>query len=435
MPRLYLIAMCSHIRRVCSASRFAVVPMSHYSTNPVPDRAAAEKLQLVILASACWDVATPVNVHHIARRFAAAGHRMLFVESTGLRQPSVRSMHDRSRVVRRLGGWWRGARQVEENLTVLSPLTLPAHWPQPARSLAARWLGAAVRHAMKQHDFQQPILWAFLPGYYRTVERIPHQLLVYHCVDDYAANPGVDAAMVRDDERNMLNQADLVFASSKPLAERLGKVRNDVHLLPNVADVTRFASAVEDELPEPTDLAGVGRPRAVYVGNLAAYRFDGELLAQVAERLPSVHFILIGPPGVGDLDAAAAHWPTLGKRPNIHMLGPRPHHELPAYLAHCDAGMIPFLDNDHTRSSFPLKLWEMLGAGLAVVGSDLPALRGVAPPEMLRVARDADSFADALQAVISDAGRGREQRLAVARQHDWSQRIEELRALLGSMMK
>ncbi len=55
---------------------------------------------LVILASAVWDTPAPVNAHQIARRFAARGHPVLFVESTGLRAPA-QPRRDAPQVVRR----------------------------------------------------------------------------------------------------------------------------------------------------------------------------------------------------------------------------------------------------------------------------------------------------------------------------------------------
>jgi hypothetical protein len=40
------------------------------------------------------------------------------------------------------------------------------------------------------------VLWAFLPTALPLAERLAAGLVVYHCVDHYAANPGVDAAWV-----------------------------------------------------------------------------------------------------------------------------------------------------------------------------------------------------------------------------------------------
>lgn len=286
---------------------------------------------------------------------------------------------------------------------------------------------------MKRLGMNSPILWAFLPTYHRVAMQLPRRLLTYHCVDDYAANPGVNANAIRADERQMLRSADLVIATSRPLADRLRHEREDVQLMPNVADVELFTAA-RGNAAEPDDLASIPRPRTVYVGNLASYRFDRGLLAAVADRLPKVQFVLIGPCGLGDTDSAADAWRSLRRRDNIHLLGSRPHESLPAYCVHCDVGLIPFLDNDHTRSSFPLKLWEMLGAGLPVVCTDLPSLHGVAPPEMVRFASDATSFAEAVEGAIKDSPHDREQRADLARRHDWNDRIEQLRRLFNRVL-
>lgn len=313
---------------------------------------------------------------------------------------------------------------------MLAPMALPATWPPPTGWIGDRWLASAVRLAARSLGMSRPIVWSFLPRYHRIAGALDRDLLIYHCVDDYAANPGVIAERVREDERASVEQADLVLAASAPLAERLKRMRPDVHCLPNVADVQRFAGAVDRTVPEPPELASLRRPRAIYVGNLATYRFDRALLAETASRLPQVEFVLIGPTGVGDLEAAAESWDELNRRDNVHLLGPRPHGDLPAFLAHADIGLIPFLDNDHTRSCFPLKLWEMLGAGLPVVSSELPSLQGVAPPEMVVLASGADSFVRAVQKSLERAGRDRRERSEFALKHDWSERTRHLVALI-----
>ena len=76
--------------------------------------------------------------------------------------------------------------------------------------------------------------------------------------------------------------------------------RSDVELLANVADVDLFSGAVTGAHPEPARLAGLRRPRAVYVGNLAAYRFDFAAVRALARALPELEVVLIGPVGLGD---------------------------------------------------------------------------------------------------------------------------------------
>jgi glycosyltransferase involved in cell wall biosynthesis len=382
---------------------------------------------IVVLASAPWETPAPVNAHQVARRMAARGHRVLFVESTGLRSPSlVRSAHDRRRVLARLRGFLRGAHEAEPRLWVLGPLALPAGARGAARWLSDRWLAAAVRRAMRRSGIARPVVWAFLPTALPVARRLRGRALVYHCVDHYAANPGVDAERVDAAEREMLGAADLVLASSPALAERLGRARGDVVLAPNVADVALFSRAAHEALPEPPELAGVPRPRAIYAGNLAAYRLDFALLGTLADLLPDVAFVLVGAAGLGDVGGAPAGFGALRARRNVHAFGARPQAELPAWLRHADVALIPFLDNPHTRASLPLKLWEYVASGLPVVATALPQFRELAAQGVVRAAAGPEAFATAIRAAVAECGARRAERASRAWAHDWSARVDEL---------
>jgi len=402
-------------------------------TTEAPATAASLSVDvpIVLLASACWQTPMPVNVHHIARRLAARGHQVLFVESTGLRPPALGSSQDVGRIRRRLVDAVRGLRRIDDRLHVLSPLALP--WSRPAllRALSMRWIGAAVRRGARSLRLRRPVLWAFLPTYATVADLVPHRLLVYHCVDHYAANPGVDRRWIESLEERMLRRSDLVLATSPVLADRLRQSGRTVHCLPNVADITLFGRAVTDDLPEPEELRAVPRPRAVYVGNLAEYRIDLALLDEVARALPQVQFLFIGVVGMGDAAAPGAAVARLAGRANVHLLGPKPQPELPAYLRHCDAAMIPFLDNEHTRGSLPLKLWEYVAAGLPVVARDLPNFAEPAREGVVTTASDAPAFVSALEEALQQPPDRRRTRLDVARRHDWPQRIEQMCDLIG----
>jgi glycosyltransferase involved in cell wall biosynthesis len=326
----------------------------------------------------------------------------------------------------RLRGFLGGVRQVAPNLQLLSPLAVPGIGSRGLREFSMRGLGRAVAGAARRLDLENPVLWAFLPTYVRTAEALDPSLVVYHCVDHYAGNPGVDAAWVDEVERRMLRRADLVLASSPVLAERLGAVRPDVELAPNVADVELFGRAVTEELPEPRELRGLPPRRALYLGNLASYRIDFELLLAVARSRPQVQLVLIGVAGMGDVGATPRSGAELLALPNVTALGPRPQRDLPAYLRHCQVALIPFLDNSHTRASLPLKLWEYLAAGLAVVATDLPNFRPLAEEGLIRTARDPEGFAEAAAQAFGDLPEEKERRLARARGHDWRARMEAL---------
>jgi glycosyltransferase involved in cell wall biosynthesis len=367
---------------------------------------------------------------------AARGHRVLFVESTGLRSPSIGSSHDWRRVIRRLRDAWRPPREVAQGLSVLSPAALPLGWGEPARRLALQWLRRAVRSAARRLALRDPVIWSFLPTPAPVVDLFGGRLIVYHCVDHYAANPGVPRRWVERMERLMVDRADVVFATSPALAERLRRESGrEIILVPNVADVALFSRAVTENLQEPPDLARIHRPRAVYIGNLAAYRIDLPLLDQLAATLGDVSFIVIGAVGLGDPGRASPPMRSLLGRPNVHLIDARPQPELPAYLRHCDVGLIPFLDNEHTRGSLPLKLWEYAAAGLPVVATDLPNFAGAAAEGAVLPARGCDAFAAMIRDALRDDGSRRDARLALARRHDWPLSINTLCHAIGRALE
>lgn len=390
-------------------------------------------IPIVILASACWHTPTPVNVHHLARRLVRLGHDVLFVESTGLRTPSGRSGHDVRRVIDRLRNAGRGAQHPDPdlpNLAVLSPLAIPGSRGLLQR-ISDRAVARSIRRTMRRLSMQQPIVWAFLPTHHSIANNLPHRALVYQCVDHYAANPGVDRARIDAAEAAMLRSADVVIATSRPLADRLSAQRDDVILSPNVADVEMFAPAVREKQPEPSALADLSRPRLVYAGNLAAYRLDVTLLTRVMDRMPHASLTLIGPVGLGDTDQPTDAMRALLDRPNVRRLDPVPQRNLAAYYRHCDIALLPFLDNEHTRGSLPMKLWEYLAAGLPVIATDLPHLRDLAPQWAIRTARDTAGWMTAIEAAQADPTNRRD-RLELARQHDSPTRIEQLRSAIAA---
>ncbi len=382
---------------------------------------------VVLAASAPWETPTPVNAHHIARRLAARGHRVLFVESTGLRAPALGRGRDVSRIAARLRRFAGGVRREAERLDVLAPLALPGGGPGVFRRASLRALAVQVRRAAADQG-ARPVLWSFLPTGVALADPLDARLVVYHCVDHYAANPGVDAAWVDGLEARMLERADLVFATSPVLAERLTSRRSDVVLVPNVADVDAFAAPPG---PEPAALATLPRPRVLFAGNLAGYRIDFELLLALARARPELALVLVGPEGQGDVAPPGAAARALHGLPNVTWAGPVAWEALPTWFAHADVGLIPFLDNDHTRGSLPLKLFEYLAAGLPVVATDLPNLAGYAEPGVLSVVRGGEAFVDAVDAALAAPAEARARRVARAREHDWRARMDGLCAEVG----
>jgi glycosyltransferase involved in cell wall biosynthesis len=391
-------------------------------------------LDICCLASADWREGMWVNCHHIFSRLAAAGHRVLFIESTGLRAPSAGAA-DVAKTARRAMRFLSGVWRARANLHVVSPVVLP--WADRARVLRTnrRLLGLTVRRALRRLEMRRPVFWSFLPTGELVAEAVDPSLVVYHCVDDYAANPAVPAEMVRRLERALVGRADLVFATSQPLADRLAAFGKPTHCLTNVAEVEHFAAARLATTGVPAEVAKLPAPRVGFVGNLAAYKVDLGLLAEIARRRPAWSLVLIGPSGMGDPGTDLAE---LAKLPNVHLLGEWPYGDLPGYLKAMDVCLLAApAGSGAAAASFPLKFWEYVAAGKPVVARRTAALSVMdGRPHLCTLVAEGEDFAAAVEAAMAaDGPEARAEREAACRGQGWTARIEEMLRLIGEALK
>ena len=121
----------------------------------------------------------------------------------------------------------------------------------------------------------------------------------------------------------------------------------------------------------------------------AANWFVDQILPGVWEKMPSAQFRIIGPGS----DKIAARKPDA----RITWLGPS---NIPDAMKDATIGIVPVISGTGVR----LKLLEMLSLGVPVVSTSLGALgTGCVHEEHALIADDADSFADAVIALLQDA--------------------------------
>ncbi len=289
-----------------------------------------------------WDTELWTNQHHLMSRLARE-NRVLFVESLGLRRPQLAG-RDLARIARRLRRGLAPPRAAD-GLHVLSPLVLPLHRPAAVRALNRRLLRAQVHRAARRLDVRRPILWAYVPQAEALIEALDPELVVYHCVDDIAAQEGVDTASFRAAERRFAGRADLVLASAPALAERMRELSGNVLYAPNVADTALFARALgpsqSDQSratqtnqsptarPDPA-VAALPQPRILFTGAVVAKKLDVPLLAALARARPAWSFALVGPVGAGDPGTDVA---ALRTSPTSISWAPAPTSSYPACCA------------------------------------------------------------------------------------------------------
>jgi glycosyltransferase involved in cell wall biosynthesis len=214
-------------------------------------------------------------------------------------------------------------------------------------------------------------------------------------------------------ERSVLRGADLVLAVSGPLARYArGRGARSVAVCPNGVDVDRFAPP-----PMPT----VRAPSVVFTGTLRPWH-GVETLADAWDLLgaaaPPLTVVGDGP-GRARLEAAGAR-----------VTGALPHAEVPAALARAEIGIAPYAADAPPYFS-PLKLFEYLAAGLAVVAAEIPGVTELVDERtaVLVPPGDPEALARAVAWLVADRRRlvrlGRAGR-ALAEQHTWAHRARSV---------
>jgi hypothetical protein len=86
--------------------------------------------------------------------------------------------------------------------------------------------------------------------------------------------------------------------------------------------------------------------------------------------------------------------------------------------------LIPYLLNEATTAVFPLKVFEYLATGNAVVSTALPSLLPYEP--VVRIGRTREEFLAQMEQALLDPPEKRTARRALARRHTWEHRLAEI---------
>ncbi len=204
------------------------------------------------------------------------------------------------------------------------------------------WLRRKYRH----------VLFWNAENWLRPYRFIPHDRLVFDCIDpSFSENPADNASFTAR-ENEILRSADVVFASSVALAEHCRGVHADVTLLNNACQPREYDAALLERAPRPPWWPTSDHPIAAYLGTIDE-RFDFAAMDTACRLNPGVHFILAG----NVIPSLAGRVAQLKLLPNVTVTGRVSLEEGRYVLAHCAIGLIPFLAGPMSDAINPVKLY------------------------------------------------------------------------------
>ena len=237
------------------------------------------------------------------------------------------------------------------------------------------------------------VLWFYTPMALDFADHLEPVTTVFDVMDELSAFKFAPPELL-ENERRLLERADVVFTGGQSLYEAKKDRHANVHAFPSSIDTKHFnqARAVEEE---PADEKSIPHPRFGYCGVIDE-RMDIELLGQMAELRPDWHFVMIGP-------VVKISEEDLPRRENIHYLGGKNYRELPAYLAGWDVALMPFAMNESTKYISPTKTPEYLAAGLPVVSTPIrDVVRPYGEKGLVHIASTAEEFVAACEKALDE---------------------------------
>ncbi|MEO7995698.1 MAG: hypothetical protein ABI743_14970, partial [bacterium] len=342
--------------------------------------------------------------------------------------------------------WSRPPRQEDERLWVWTP---PPGMPIPYWSAAINRLNhanyaSALTGAAGPIPLGRLVMLACNP---LAVGWLPHLKpirAVYDCCDEFTSFPlpSKRPEVVRAMERELMAACDVtVFSSATTLRAKLsprlvlpgrkqaktGEMRTPqglprkVALIRNGCQAQHFGMADPASSPIPADLQPIlaKGPVLLYFGAIGPW-FDVDRVKELCKARPSWQVVLIGP----RLRSLSA----LSGITNCHILGKKPYAELPNYVAHAKAAILPTLRTPQQDAADHVKVYEYLAGGLGVMANPLTELQFFR--SFVKRGATLEEWITGLEQLLEAPVDARFARQRFAAHHTWESRVEWYKRVL-----
>lgn len=318
---------------------------------------------IICISSIDWDFIWQGH-QEIMSVLAKNGNRVLFIENTGVRAPTVK---DISRIRHRFLNWkkgFKGIRKELENLYVYSPLALPLPYSRLAIKINKMLMLSVIRRWMASMEFHNPVVWTFLPTGLALdlANALDPSIFIYYCIDDFSSSSKGARRIVKI-ERKVIKRADLVFTTSQKLYEKCLVLNKETYRFPFGINMDNYNRTRESPVNVPVDIRNVKHPVVGYVGGIHKW-VDLGLIRKSALAFKEISFVLVGPKQV--------ELKELEGIDNIFILGKKSIEDLPSYVKAFDAGIIPYRKTSYTDNVYPTKINEYLSMGKPVISTRIP---------------------------------------------------------------
>jgi len=353
-------------------------------------------------------------------RRLAKHYEVLFVNSLGMRVPSLRKDRNAARkILRKLRSIGRFLRK-EDGLYVLSPLSLPFLGSRVGRWVNVRCVLGQVKLAMMVLGFRGSIFYIECPPALEVAKKLGPEYLIYQRTDLFEAMPGINTAYIASLDDELTRSADLVLYVNRTLWKQGIQKNGNSLLVGHGVDFDLFANAEKSKYV-PADIAQIPRPIIGYFGDISEKTSDVALLEFVAEKLPDMSLVFVG--------SISTDVHRLKKFRNVYLLGQKPYEQVPFYGKEFDVAIMPWNKSRWIEFCNPIKIKEYLALGKPVVTTFYPEIEPYS--DLVYIADDYDAFVSCIRKAVEERDPAMVQkRRDRVRNETWDSKVEQIKAFI-----
>lgn len=371
-----------------------------------PDFATKGRLDILCFANIEW-AARFQRPQQLMNQFASNGYRVFYIVPSSV--PEQGQLYRLTSVAPNI---FEVALQRDVQEAYYEKVVTPENHQALLLAMAALVADMQIRTALSVVHI------AYWSPVARSLRAMHGWRILYDCMDDWDGFPNIGEQLLSE-EKTLIAQADLVTVSAALLYHKWCTHNPRCVLVRNAVDFAFFRQhCFTNDV-----LNGLAGPVIGYYGALAQW-LDYPLLAALADRRPEWNFILVGDIFVDDL-AGLEH------KPNVQLLGRKPYSQMPLYLDHFDACLIPFRLYNVTHAVDPVKFYEYISAGKPVISTPLTEMSIY--KDLLYFATGVDEFIEQIERALAERDLALyKRRVELARANDWKDRFDSMQlAIVG----
>ena len=299
-----------------------------------------------------------------------------------------------------------GFKKIQDGLIVTNMYSfLKKHLPKYTLYMCANMNGCFLKELKNIEKKGNDILYEYIDDLHEDLTSISPELLERH--KSVLKNKNIPIVVTA---QHLFNKAKKIRGSEENiLLSTNGVVYEDFH--------------INKKLPIPDNIKEIvkeGKPIIGYYGALAKW-FDYDLVEKIAKKHNDWNILLIGI----DYDKSFAQYNYFKYLNNVHYIGTVDYKELINYGNCCSVLTIPFLINEITLSTSPVKVFEYMSMEKPIVTTDLPECRKY---KSVMIGKDHNDFIKKIETAIENKNdlKYKDKLKKEALANTWNKKVEEI---------